>query len=171
MLNWIAALLLIIISYSLLRLGLWIIEVRNLSQRQYVEASREFFKHVDTLLLLDDLTETDIEFIDDLVSTINDKSAAMAYLYVLQKKEARRKAGIQSSNNSNLAPLSMAHTDEFYKCIHSWFSAITANSPVFGALIRVTIDQQKIAATSREVSHKVNTNHRFSKLSKILAHA
>lgn len=170
MLSWISAVLLIAISYGLLRFGLWVIQVRNRSHRQYVEAARGFFEHANHLLKMDNLTESDIEFIDDLASTINDKMSAPAYLRVLQKKEARRRKGIKTQSNTNLEPLSIVHTEDFSKCVYAWFSAITANSPLFGALIRITIDQQKIPATTREVSHKVNAAHKSSRSSK-LAHA
>lgn len=159
MLEWIAALLLIAISYCLLRFGLWLLTIYKDRHQQYLDAAHLFYDVATKLLKRDDLSKNDVEFIDDLASTMNDPHTAMVFLRVLQK---RKKAPTTSQKSPSR--ISDHLVNEQLGLHYFWFTAVTARSPVFGSLVRLTIAQQSIPAVVKEVSHKANVAHKSHRL-------
>ncbi|GGB00635.1 hypothetical protein GCM10011491_31030 [Brucella endophytica] len=165
MLEWVSAILLIAVSYALLRFGLWLLKIHHSSHEQYVDAARAFYVEANNLLQRDDLSKGDIEFIDDMASTINNPRAAFLFLEFLKKKSKPSRRP-----KASLSPLSDHLKNEHFNLNYLWFTAVTANSPFVGSLVRVTIAQQNIPNAVRETSHKANVMHQENHNGR-LAHA
>ncbi len=165
MVSWIAALLLIAISYGLLRFGLWIVRFYRNRQHQYAEAARKFNEEAAVLLAREDITSGDIAFIDDLVSTINDPRTAMVFYQVLYDKKRNRLEKPKRTHRTS------DHLSEDHLNLHIlWFTAVTAKSPIFGSMVRIAIAQQNIPTAVTEVSHRVHVDHKLRSKGR-LAHA
>lgn len=165
MLEWIAALLMIAASYSLLRFGLWLVKFYKYQHQQYVDSVKQFNAQANALLENEKLSSGDIDFIDDMVSTINRHETAMVFLQILiDKKKKKPENKVRANRISD--HLTKEHLDLHYL----WFTAVTAKSPFFGSLIRVVIAQQNIPKAVTEVSHKANTVRKASN-NKLYVHA